>query len=67
MHKASFAPLNAALRLIDHQVGTMAWTHSSDINLVKRNTLKLAKIAQAVGLPTVLTTSVEDRAQLTTK
>jgi hypothetical protein len=38
-------PFEAAMLLIDHQVGTMAWTHSSDINLVKRNALRLARIA----------------------
>ncbi len=30
MHKAAFTPTNAAMLLIDHQVGTMAWTHSHD-------------------------------------
>jgi hypothetical protein len=34
MHKAFFLPDNAAMLLIDHQ---MAWKHSHDINLVKRN------------------------------
>ena len=63
MHKAAFTPNNATMLLIDHQVGTMAWTHSHDINLVKQNALKLAKIAKAVGLPTVLTSSMEDRVQ----
>ena len=51
MHKNAFTPDNAAMLLIDHQVGTMAWTHSSDINLVKKNALRLAKIAKAVGMP----------------
>jgi nicotinamidase-related amidase len=63
MHKAAFTPENAAMLLIDHQVGTMAWTHSHDINLVKQTALKLARIAKAVGLPTVLTSSMEDRVQ----
>ncbi len=36
MHKKAFTPDNAAMLLIDHQVGTMGWTHSSDINLVKK-------------------------------
>jgi len=36
MHKAAFTPDNAAMLLIDHQIGTMAWTHSHDINLVNR-------------------------------
>ena len=47
MHKKAFTPNNTAMLLTDHQVGTMAWTHSSDINLVKRNALQLARIARA--------------------
>jgi hypothetical protein len=43
--------------------GTMAWTHSHDINLVKKNALKLARIAEAVGKPVVLTASMEDQVQ----
>ncbi len=49
--------------LIDHQVGTIAWAHSGDINLVKENALRLATIAKAVGMPAVLTASMEDQAQ----
>ncbi|WP_218119605.1 isochorismatase family protein [Pseudoxanthomonas sp. CF125] len=49
--------------LIDHQVGTMAWTHSHDINLVKANALKLARIAAALEIPTVITSSMEDMVQ----
>jgi nicotinamidase-related amidase len=63
MHKNAFTPGNAALVLMDHQVGTMGWTHSHDINLVKFNALRLARIAKAVGLPVVLTVSMEDQAQ----
>jgi nicotinamidase-related amidase len=63
LHKSVFTPDNAAMLLIDHQVGTMAWTHSHDINLVKQNALKLARIAKALGIPTVLTASMEDKIQ----
>jgi nicotinamidase-related amidase len=63
MHKKAFTPDNAAMLLIDHQVGTMGWTHSSDINLVKKNALRLARIAKAVGMPVVLTASMEDQVQ----
>jgi hypothetical protein len=63
MHKQAFTPDNAAMLLIDHQVGTMGWTHSHDINLVKKNALRLARIANAVGLPVVLTVSMEDQSQ----
>ena len=31
MHKEAFTRDNAALLLIDHQTGTMAWTHWHDI------------------------------------
>jgi hypothetical protein len=48
MHKAAVTPENAAMLLIDHQLGTMGWTHSHDINLVETNALKLAKIAKAL-------------------
>jgi nicotinamidase-related amidase len=60
MHKKAFTPDNSAMVLIDHQVGTMGWTHSHDINLVKKNALRLARIAKAVGMPVVLTSSMED-------
>lgn len=63
MHKNAFTPENAAMLLIDHQVGTMAWTHSHDINLVKQNAIKLAKIAKALNLPVVLTASMEENVQ----
>ena len=63
MHKKAFTPDNSAMVLIDHQVGTMAWTHSGDINLVKKNALRLARIAKAVGIPVVLTASMEDQVQ----
>jgi nicotinamidase-related amidase len=63
MHKNAFTPGNAAMVLIDHQIGTMGWTHSHDINLVKQNALRLARIAKAVSLPVVLTVSMEDQVQ----
>lgn len=63
MHKATFTPNNAAMLLIDHQLGTMGWTHSHDLNVVKQNALKLARIAKAVDMPVVLTSSMEDHAQ----
>ena len=63
MHKKAFTPDNAAMLLIDHQLGTMGWTHSHDINLVKANAVKLARIAKAVSMPVVLTASMEDQVQ----
>src|SRR5688572_13653324 len=63
MHKGAFTPENATMLLIDHQIGTMGWTHSHDLNLVKQNALKLARIAKAVDMPVVLTSSMENQAQ----
>lgn len=63
MHSNAFNPENAAILLIDHQTGTMGWTHSHDINLVKQNAIKLAKIAAALNLPVVLTSSMEENVQ----
>src|SRR5262249_50904614 len=65
MHKNAFTPDNAAMVLIDHQVGTMSWTHSLDINIVRKNTLKLAQIAKALEMPVVLTASMEDQINFT--
>ena len=48
MHKADLTPENAALLLIDRQLGTMGWTHSHHTDLVKASALKLAKIAKAL-------------------
>jgi hypothetical protein len=42
MHKAAPTPNTTAMLLIDHQIVTMAWTHSHAINLVKQNALELA-------------------------
>ncbi|MBR0762939.1 isochorismatase family protein [Bradyrhizobium sp. vgs-9] len=65
MHKNAFTPDNAAMVLIDHQIGTMSWTHSLDINIVRKNTLKLAQIAKALEMPVVLTSSMEDQINFT--
>lgn len=50
---------NAALLLIDHQVGTAGWMHSGSREDMKRNTLALAKAAAATGMPVVMTSSQE--------
>src|SRR5260370_30585573 len=63
MHKSGFAPDNAGILLSEHQLGTMSLTHSHDIILLKQNAIKLAKIANAVGIPTVLTSSMEDKVE----
>jgi hypothetical protein len=63
MHKKAFTTDNVAMLLIDHQVATMGWTHSSEINLVKKTALRLARVVKAVGMPLVLTASIEDQVQ----
>lgn len=54
---------NASVLLIDHQVGTMSWVRSIDIEEMKRNALMLAKSAKVLELPVVLTSSMEDHPQ----
>jgi nicotinamidase-related amidase len=54
---------NAAMLLIDHQVGTMSWVKSIPLDELKRNTLLLAQAARILKLPVVLTSSMEDHAQ----
>jgi len=51
---------NAALVLIDHQEGIIDWVQSIDNRLLKQNTLVMAKTAKSLGIPTVLTTSLEE-------
>jgi nicotinamidase-related amidase len=63
MHRKVFTPDNAAMLLIDHQVGTISWTNSHDREEIKKNALQLAKIATAVDMPLVLTSSMEDNIQ----
>lgn len=60
---APFTPENAALLLIDHQVGTMQLIKNIDVAQARRMTLALAKAATILGIPTVMTSSQEDRAQ----
>jgi nicotinamidase-related amidase len=58
-----FAPDDTAILLIDHQVGTMGWVRSIDFDEMKRNALSLAKVAKSLGMPLILTSSLEDQAQ----
>ena len=59
----TFTPENSALLLIDHQVGTMQLIKNIDVEQAKRMSLALAKTASILGIPTVLTSSQEDRVQ----
>lgn len=58
-----FTADNAAMLLIDHQVGTMGWVKSIPYEELKRNALMLAKTAAILKLPVVLTSSMEEHAQ----
>ncbi|WP_298641646.1 isochorismatase family protein [uncultured Cardiobacterium sp.] len=58
-----FSSQDAVMLLIDHQVGTMSWVGSIPFEDMKRNALMLAKSAAALGIPTVLTSSMEEHAQ----
>ncbi|WP_061291533.1 isochorismatase family protein [Azotobacter vinelandii] len=58
-----FTAENAAMLLIDHQVGTMGWAKSMPFEELKRNALMLAKTAKILNMPVVLTSSMEEYAQ----
>jgi nicotinamidase-related amidase len=63
MSYEKFSADNAAMLLIDHQVGTMGWVKSISFEEMKRNALMLAKTANILKLPVVLTSSMEEHAQ----
>ncbi len=51
---------NAALVLIDHQIGLMTGVRDYPIALLKHNVVALAKAASALRLPIVVTTTARD-------
>jgi nicotinamidase-related amidase len=59
----TFTASDSALLLIDHQVGTMKLIKNIPLEVVKRNTLALAKTAKILGMPVVLTSSQEQNVQ----
>ena len=63
MSQAKFTSKNTALLLIDHQVGTMQLIKNIPLEVVKQNTLALAKTAKILALPVVLTSSQEENIQ----
>ena len=63
MSYEKFSGHNAAMLLIDHQVGTMGWVKSIPFEELKRNALMLAKAAKILKIPVVLTSSMEEHAQ----
>ncbi len=54
---------DSALLLIDHQVGTMQLIKNLPLDVVKRNTLALARAATILKMPVIFTSSQEDRLQ----
>lgn len=58
-----YTPANAAMLLVDHQVGTMSWVKSMPFEEMKRNALMLARTASILRVPVVLTSSMEEYAQ----
>ncbi|MCH4579990.1 isochorismatase family protein [Achromobacter xylosoxidans] len=58
-----FRAQDVTMLLIDHQVGTMGWVKSLPFEEMKLNAMLMAKTASVLKIPTVLTSSMEDRAQ----
>ena len=58
---ALLTPDNCALILIDHQPFQFAGLRSHDTQTIVNNVVGLAKFAKAFGVPTLLTTVVEER------
>lgn len=63
MSYENFNANNAAMLLIDHQVGTMSWVKSISFEDMKMNALMLAQSARILKMPVVLTSSMEEYAQ----
>jgi len=53
-------PENAALVLIDHQVGLMTGVRDYSTGELKHNVVSLAKAARALNLPIIVTTTARD-------
>jgi nicotinamidase-related amidase len=59
----TFTSDNSVMLLIDHQVGTMQLIKNIPLEVVKRNTLALAKTVKILNIPVVLTSSQEENVQ----
>lgn len=59
----TFSPADSALLLIDHQLGTMRLIKNIPHDVVKRNTLALAKASKKLDIPVILTSSQEHNIQ----
>lgn len=58
---ALLTPDNSALLLIDHQPYQFANLHSHEPTMIVNNVIGLAKTAKVFGVPTILTTVLEER------
>jgi nicotinamidase-related amidase len=58
-----FTRENSALVLIDHQIGTMQLVKNVASDAALRNAVVLAKAAKTLGMPIVMTASMEDHMQ----
>src|SRR4051795_793490 len=59
-YQERLTPENAALLLIDHQVGLFTGVRDIDVNELKHNVVGLARAAQILGLPIVAVTTARD-------
>jgi nicotinamidase-related amidase len=66
-YDALLTPQNSLLLLIDHQPFQFANLHSHEPSMLVNNVVGLAKTAKVFGLPTILTTVVEERGGLLLK
>lgn len=64
---ALLTPQNSVLLLIDHQPFQFANLHSHEPTMIVNNVVGLAKTAKAFGVPTILTTVLEERGGLLIK
>lgn len=64
---ALLTPQNSVLVLIDHQPFQFANLHSHEPTMIVNNVVGLAKTAKAFGVPTILTTVLEERGGLLIK
>jgi nicotinamidase-related amidase len=65
--QALLTPKDSVLLLIDHQPFQFANLHSHEPTMIVNNVIGLAKTAKVFGVPTILTTVVEERGGLLIK
>lgn len=58
-----FKKQDTVMLLIDHQLGTIEWSVNRPKEMIVSRTVALAKMAKALGIPVILTSSQETQAQ----